>query len=112
MFYYYIVIILFVFGICGIVINSNLIKKIMALGIIQTSILLFFLTIGKVKEGQIPVLKCLNYDICPETYVNPLPQVLMLTAIVVGLATLSVALALIIRIKETYQTIEEEDLPL
>ncbi|MFV9875328.1 MAG: cation:proton antiporter subunit C [Rickettsiales endosymbiont of Dermacentor nuttalli] len=112
MIYYYIVITLFVSGIFGIIINSNLIKKIIALGIIQTAILLFFLTIGKVKGGQIPVLKCLNYEKCPEIYVNPVPQVLMLTAIVVGLATLSVALALIIRINETHKTIQEEEIPL
>ncbi|MDP3458428.1 MAG: cation:proton antiporter subunit C [Hyphomonas sp.] len=116
---------------------ENLIKRLVGLSLFQTTICLFYVTLGKVTGGTAPVLleeDMPGYDAgheppfqpSPEdaqllaatgerfadlvhTYSNPLPHVLMLTAIVVGVATLSVGLALIVRIREAYGTIEADD---
>jgi len=84
----------------------NLVKKIIGLGVFQTSIFYLYITIGKVSGGTAPIL--LEDDAV--VYSNPLPHVLILTAIVVGVATSAVALALIVRIYETYDTIEEDEI--
>ncbi len=86
-------------GIAGVIYNKNLIKKVMSLGVAQTGAIMLFVNSGKVEGGQAPILKCLDYANCQTAYVNPLPQVLMLTAIVVGLATMAVAFAIIIKLK-------------
>ena len=82
--------------------SQNLIKKLLGLSIFQTSVLLFYISLGFIKGGKIPVLKAGQH-----LYHNPLPQVLMLTAIVVGVATISVGFALVIRIKQQFNSIEE-----
>jgi multicomponent Na+:H+ antiporter subunit C len=97
-------------GLYGTTNSSNYLKKLVSLSILQSGVILFFIAIAKVKDGQIPILACLDFKQCPEQLINPLPHVLMLTAIVVGVATLAVGLALIIRIKEEYGTIEENTL--
>lgn len=94
-------------GLYIIIAKGNLIKKMIGMTIFQTSILLFYISMGKIRNGAIPILKCLDFNSCPTIYSNPLPHVLMLTAIVVGVATLSVGLAIIVKIKEAYGTIEE-----
>jgi multicomponent Na+:H+ antiporter subunit C len=93
-----------------IIASSNLLKKAIALSLFQASVLLFYISMAKVNLGQPPVTPCLNYLKCPQLYANPLPHVLMLTAIVVGVATLAVALALIIRIYQAYGTIDSKQL--
>jgi multicomponent Na+:H+ antiporter subunit C len=86
--------------------RGNLIKKIVGLNIFQTSVFMLYISLGKVIGGTAPIL---TGD--PDTvYSNPLPHVLILTAIVVGIATTAVALALVVRIKETYGTIEEDEI--
>jgi multicomponent Na+:H+ antiporter subunit C len=105
---YWIVIFLMMTGFYIVISRGNLVKKVIGLNIFQTSVLLLYLTMGKVSGGTAPIMRE-TYD--PETlYSNPLPSVLMLTAIVVGIATSAVALALIIRIKESYGTIEEDEI--
>lgn len=97
---------LFFLGLFLIITTSNLIKKLFGLAIFQSAVLLFFISSALVENGSAPLIKAgenLNY-------VNPLPHVLVLTAIVVGLATLSVGLALAIRIKNVYGSIEEGEL--
>ncbi|MFN4355347.1 cation:proton antiporter subunit C [Parvibaculum sp.] len=86
--------------------RGNLIKKIVGLNIFQTAVFMLYISLGKITGGTAPVL---TGD--PDTvYSNPLPHVLILTAIVVGIAITAVALALVVRIKETYGTIEEDEI--
>ena len=105
LFNYWIVIILLMAGLYLVMSSSNLIKKIIGLNIFQTSVFILYITISKIKDGAAPIL---SDDI--EIYANPLPHVLILTAIVVGLATTALGLALIVRIKEAYGTIEEDEI--
>lgn len=86
--------------------RHNLVKKIIGLGVFQTSIFYLYITMGKVSGGSAPILSD-NEQII---YSNPVPHVLILTAIVVGVATSAVGLALIVRIYETYDTIEEDEI--
>jgi len=84
---------IFCIGLYGVIASSNLVKKLLALGLVQSAVIILFISIGKVSGGQPPLLQH------SPPYANPLPHVLMLTAIVVGLATLAVGLALVTRIK-------------
>ncbi len=102
---YWIVIVLMMTGFYVVIARDNLIKKIIGLNIFQTSVFLLFITIGKVDGGTAPII-AEGIDI----YSNPLPSVLILTAIVVGVATTAVGLALIVRINEEYGTIEEDEI--
>ncbi len=96
---------LFLIGLFIIIRETNLIKKVIGLNIFQASVFIFYLIISKVDEGIPPILNQ-SYTI----YSNPLPHVLILTAIVVSIATTSLALALIIKIKQKHNTIEEDEL--
>jgi multicomponent Na+:H+ antiporter subunit C len=90
--------------------KGNLVKKIVGLNIFQTSVFMLYISIGKVEGGTAPIFP-MDMKIDPEViYSNPLPHVLILTAIVVGIATTSLGLALIIRIREEYHTIEEHEI--
>jgi multicomponent Na+:H+ antiporter subunit C len=86
--------------------TSNLLKKIVGLGIFQSAILLFYISLGKVDGGLPPIIQ--QSHGLDQSYSSPLPQVLMLTAIVVGMATFAVAISFIARIKEQFGTIEED----
>ena len=109
-FNYIISLMIFIIGLYAMITSNNLLKKLLAMSIFQSAILLFFISMAKVHGAKIPILKCLDYSKCPEVYTNPLPHVLMLTAIVVGLATLSVGLAIIVRIKENLSSIDENEI--
>ncbi len=102
---YWVVIILMMAGLYIMIARYNLIKKIIGLGVFQTSIFYMYITMGKVQGGTAPILAD-----GIQVYSNPLPHVLILTAIVVGVATTAVALALIVRIYEQYNTIEEDEI--
>ncbi len=102
---YWIVIILMMTGFYIVIAHGNLIKKVVGLNIFQTSVIILYVSMGKVEGGAVPIL---TEGI--EVYSNPLPHVLMLTAIVVGVATTALALALIVRINEAYGSIEEDDI--
>ena len=105
LFNYWIVIVLMMIALYIIVAQSNLVKKVIGLNIFQTSIFIFYISVGNLEGGTAPILKeGLN------EYSNPLPHVLILTAIVVGIATTALALALIVRIREAYGTIEEDEI--
>lgn len=103
---YWVVIVLMMAGLYILISRYNLIKKMIGLSIFQTSIFYLYITIGKVENGTAPILT----GDATRVYSNPLPHVLILTAIVVGVATMAVALALSVRIYESYGTIEEDEL--
>ncbi|PHP45935.1 Na+/H+ antiporter subunit C [Methanosarcinales archaeon ex4572_44] len=106
---YWTFIILMLIGFYAMIAKDNLIKKVIGLSIFQTAIFLFYISLGDISGGTAPIV---SEEIIGKgyIYVNPLPHVLILTAIVVAVATLAVALALIIRIYEEYGTIEEEEI--
>ena len=103
---YWIVIVLMMVGFYAVIARGNLIKKIIGLNIFQTSVFYRYISQGKVAGGTAPI------EMAGEgvVYSNPLPHVLILTAIVVGVATTALGLALVVRIKEAYGTVEEDDI--
>jgi len=105
LFNYWIVIVLMMIGFYIVIAHGNLIKKIVGLSIFQTSVFIFYISIAKVDGGTAPIL-----TEGVEIYSNPLPHVLILTAIVVGIATTALGLALVVRIKDAYGSIEEEEI--
>ena len=103
---YLIVILLMMIGLFLVISRANLVKKLVGLSIFQTSMFLFYITLGRVSGGTAPILT----DAPDMLYSNPLPHVLILTAIVVGVATTALGLALILRIKEAFGSIEEDEI--
>jgi multicomponent Na+:H+ antiporter subunit C len=102
-FNYWVVVALMMVGFYGVIARGNMVKKLMSLGIFQTSVFILFISAGKIIGGSTPILRE-----GVTVYSNPLPHVLILTAIVVGVATLAVGLALAVRIREAYGTIEDD----
>jgi len=132
-FNYAVVVILMMTGLYTIFASRNKIKQLVGLSVFQTSVFLFYITLAKVEGGQPPILvpdpgadadkgyaaleaaKVAAVDFIPAgrdivDYSNPLPHVLILTAIVVGVATLAIGLALVVRIREVYGTVEDDDI--
>ena len=104
-FSYFVTIFLMIAGLFILIARGNLIKKLVGLGIFQTSVYLLYVAPGKVVGGTAPII-----SEAFTVYSNPLPHVLILTAIVVGVATLALGLALVVRIREAYDTIEEDEI--
>lgn len=104
---YLVFVILLMIGFYAVISKGNLIKKLVGLSIFQSAVFLMYISMGKVEGATAPILQ---KGIVEQVYSNPLPQVLILTAIVVGVATLSLGLAIVVRIKERYGTIEEREL--
>lgn len=102
---YWIVIFLMMVGFYIVIAQGNLVKKIVGLNIFQTSVFILYISMGKILGGTAPIIAD-GFT----TYSNPLPHVLILTAIVVGVATTALGLALTVRIREAYDTIEEDDI--
>jgi len=102
---YWIVIALMMTGLYVMISRGNLVKKLVGISLFQTSVFFLYISMGFVADAQVPILTA-----GVERYSNPLPHVLILTAIVVGVATTAVGLALVVRIKEAYGSIEETDL--
>lgn len=102
---YWIVMVLMMLGFYIVIAQGNLIKKIIGLSIFQTSVFILYISMAKVTGGTAPIL-----DESIAIYSNPLPHVLILTAIVVGVATTALGLALVVRIRESYGTIEEDEI--
>lgn len=103
-------VILFLWGIYIMVTRYNLVKKLMGMYLMQTSIIFFFVTMSTKQGATVPVLLSTTEAIQPEVYINPLPHVLTLTAIVVGVATLGVALAIADAIYKKYGSLDEEEI--
>ncbi len=122
---YWVVIVLMMVGFYILIARGNLIRKIVGLNIFQTSVFMLYISLGKISGGTPPILTGSGgghgeadahgtaqgaHQAAEVVYSNPLPHVLILTAIVVGIATTSVGLALAVRIREAYGTIEEEEI--
>ena len=104
-FTYFVTVFLMIAGLFIVIARGNLIKKLVGLGIFQTSVYLLYIAPGKLVGGTAPILSDAF-----TVYSNPLPHVLILTAIVVGVATLALGLALVVRIREAYGSIEEDEI--
>jgi len=102
---YWIVVFLMIAGLYIVTARGNLIKKLVGLNVFQASVFILYITMGKIVGGTAPII-----EKGIKVYSNPIPHVLILTAIVVGVATLAVGLALVVRINEAYGTIEEDEL--
>lgn len=102
---YFITIFLMVAGLYVVIAHGNMIKKLVGLSLFQTSVYLLYIAPGKIVGGTPPII-----DPAYKVYSNPLPHVLILTAIVVGVATLALGLALVVRIHEAYGTVEEDEI--
>jgi len=116
---YWIYITLMMIGLYAMIAKNNLIKKIVGMNIFQTAIILFYISIGAKKGATIPIIQHAHEGSVQDAgasvvramdYINPLPHVLMLTAIVVSVSTLGVALALAIKIYNRYKTLEEDEI--
>ena len=105
LFNYWVVVFLMMAGFYVVISQGNLVKKLVGLALFQTSVFIFYISMGKISGGAAPILVE-----GVTTYSNPLPHVLILTAIVVGVATTAVGLSLVIRIYETYGTVEEDEI--
>ncbi len=104
---YWVFAVLLMIGFYAVIAKSNLIKKLIGLSIFQSAVFLMYISMDKVEGGTAPIIRAGVED---QLYSNPLPQVLILTAIVVGVSTLALGLAIVVRIKEQYGTIEEEEI--
>ena len=104
--HYWAIVVLMMIGLYTVIARENLVKKIMGLNLFQASVVLFYVAIAKVDGGTPPIL----LDRPGVVYSNPLPHVLMLTAIVVGISVTALGLALVVRIQRAYGTSEEAEL--
>ena len=111
---YWVYIVLMMIGLYAIIVKKNLVKKVIGMNIVQTAIILFFVSIGAKRGATIPIIAHGHggevHAVHAVDYINPLPHVLMLTAIVVSVATLGVALAMAIKLYQEYNTLEEDDI--
>jgi multicomponent Na+:H+ antiporter subunit C len=105
---YWLAAILLLIGLHGMLIRPNLVRKLMAMNVLQVAVIMFFIALADKTDATAPIeVKDLHQV---TDYINPLPHALMLTAIVVGVSTTGVALALLIRIYRHYGTLEEPEL--
>jgi multicomponent Na+:H+ antiporter subunit C len=104
-FNYWVVVVLIMIGLYVVMAQTNLVKKVIGLNIFQAAVFILYISMGKLAGGSAPILAEGFHR-----YANPLPHVLILTAIVVGVATTALALALVIRIDRAYGTIDEDEI--
>ena len=114
-FNYWVYVALMMIGLYAMISKNNLVKKVIGMSIFQTAIIVFYVSTGAKKGATIPIIahghgEAAEAVIEASQYVNPLPHVLMLTAIVVSVATLGVALAIILGIHRKYGTLEEDEI--
>ena len=106
---YWVVVCLMMIGLYIVIARDNLVKKMMGLTIFQVSAIMLYVSMGKVEGGTAPIIPEGAHD-SEIVYSNPLPHVLMLTAIVVGIATTALGLAIVVRIYKAYGTVEEDEI--
>ncbi len=107
---YWFTITLFLIGLYGMIVKSNYMKKLIAMNIMQSSVIMFYVMSGSKYNATIPIIDKATNVFNPALYANPLPHTLMLTAIVVSVATTGVAFALLILIYRRYRTLDEKEL--
>ena len=107
---YWFILALLVIGLYGMIIKNNIVKKVIGMSIFQVAVILFFIASSSKWMGTVPILNHSEHAVEAARYINPLPHTLMLTAIVVGVATSGVAFALIISIYRRYRTLDETSL--
>ncbi len=105
LYHYWAFAVLLMIGFYAVIAKTNLIKKLIGLSLFQAAVFLLYITMGKVENGTAPIFSGASDS---GLYSNPLPQVLILTAIVVGISTTALGLGIIVRIKEAYDSIEED----
>ena len=103
---YWVFAILLMIGFYAVIAKRNLVKKLIGLSLFQAAVFLLYITMGKVEGGTAPIFS----DAGTTIFSNPLPQVLILTAIVVGISTTALGLGIIVRLKEEYGSIEEHEI--
>ena len=106
-FNYWIAILIMMIGFYGVIAKRNLVKKVISLGLFQTGIFLFYISMAVIEDAEAPVAV---FGEAGHRYANPLPHVLMLTAIVVSVSITAVALSVVVKIKETYGTVESDEI--
>lgn len=106
-FNYWVFAIVLTVGLYTVIAKVNLVKKLIGLSIFQSAVFLMYITMDKVEGGTAPIIQ---KGVENQVFSNPLPQVLILTAIVVGVSTLALGLAIVVRISECYGTIEEDEI--
>ena len=104
-YHYWVFAILLMIGFYAVIAKLNLVKKLIGLSLFQAAVFLLYITMGNVEGASAPI-----FGYGAETFSNPLPQVLILTAIVVGISTMALGLGLVVRIKEEYGSIEEDEI--
>ena len=104
---YWVFAVVLMIGLYAVIARTNLIKKLLGLAIFQSAVFLMYITMDKVEGGTAPIIQ---KGVTDQIYSNPLPQVLILTAIVVGVSTTALGLAIVVRIREAYGTIEEDEI--
>ena len=104
---YWVFAVLLMIGFYAVVAKTNLVKKLMGLSLFQAAVFLLYITMGKISGGTAPIIQKGLED---AVFSNPLPQVLILTAIVVGISTTALGLGIIVRINEEYGSIDEKDI--
>ncbi|MBW2028335.1 MAG: cation:proton antiporter subunit C [Deltaproteobacteria bacterium] len=111
---YWVYIALMMLGLYAIIVKRNLVKKIIGMNIVQTAIILFFISISAKRGATLPIVMHGHdghgHAVRATEYINPLPHVLMLTAIVVAVSTLGVALAMAVKLYQQYNTLEEDEI--
>ena len=106
LYYYWVFAVLLMIGFYAVIAKRNLVKKLIGLSLFQSAVFLLYITMGKVDKGTAPIFS----EAGPAIFSNPLPQVLILTAIVVGISTTALGLGIVVRLKEEYGTIEEHEI--
>lgn len=107
LYHYWVFAVLLMIGFYAVVAKANLVKKLIGVSLFQSAVFLLYITMSKVSGGTAPILQKGMVD---PLFSNPLPQVLILTAIVVGISTTALGLGILVRIKEEYDTIEEHEI--
>lgn len=107
---YWMIVVLLVVGLYGMVAKHNLVKKLIGMNILQTSVIMFYIASATKWGATVPVLDPSKGSPDPVAYINPIPHTLMLTAIVVGVATTGVAFALLVTIYRRFKTLDEAQL--
>jgi multicomponent Na+:H+ antiporter subunit C len=106
LFNYWVFAVLLMIGLYTVIAKTNFVKKMIGIAMFQSAVFLLYITMDKVEGGTAPIVQS---DVPGQLYSNPLPQVLILTAIVVGIATLALGLSIVVRIYEAYGTTEEDE---